>query len=344
MSNRIMIGLTLIFSAVAFTGCRTTKPGTHVEVVEKGGSRVYVAGAAGPGISRTMACAAAVNRAAGAISLRFAQDNDDIGDDIADELGASDGEVFLQRYARHQSAHATVPNLQFDPIEHICMATVRWQPPVFIKDAVTKFARDMKARETGEASTTPAASTTTAAPAAPAGTAPASAPPAAPVAVAPVAPPPPPAASVAPAPAVVTPVSQCRKELSRLERTLQKSQKQLDQLEECKRRTDGDETICHGYVLKLEKAQKYELGDEASLVKCMNVSLASNLRRALTDAIPGHAAVSVESRSDGSVILWAYAPARKTAWAIEVTPAGRAGKKTALAPNQLTWLRQQLGL
>ena len=60
-------------------GCIHTKAGTHVELVEQDGVNVYVSGAAGPGISRTIACRNAIQRAAAAIGHRFAQEHDGIG-------------------------------------------------------------------------------------------------------------------------------------------------------------------------------------------------------------------------------------------------------------------------
>ncbi|MEZ4272547.1 MAG: hypothetical protein R3C68_14300 [Myxococcota bacterium] len=84
------VGLGLGF----WVACTPTKPGAHVELVHKGGQSVYVSGAAGPGISRSIACRAAIQRSVAAIAQRFAYENRQIGAKIAKEVGASDGEVF----------------------------------------------------------------------------------------------------------------------------------------------------------------------------------------------------------------------------------------------------------
>jgi hypothetical protein len=323
--------------AVALSGlwaCRTTKPGTHVEVVDKGGTKVYAAGAAAPGISKSVACRGAVGRAAAAIALRFAQDYDDVGDDIADDVGASDGEVFLQRYAKETAMDSAVQDIQFDPIEHICMAQVNWTPPVFVKEAILKFAEKMKQ---DELSSTPGSEP---APAAPVDSGSGSPPPARP----PQTPPPPPV-SAAPAPAPAGPaVPACTSARAKLSKVLASSQKALDDFAECKRRTSGDETICHRYKLYAEDAQKKEEAAGAKLVACLNAGLSSNLRRALDDALPGHAAISVETSANGNPILFTFSPVDQTGFSIEVAADGRVVGKTGLAANQVSWVRQQLGL
>ena len=58
---------------VGAVGCIHTKPGTHVELVDQDGGKLYVAGAAAPGVSQSIACRAAVSRAAAAVAHRFAQ-------------------------------------------------------------------------------------------------------------------------------------------------------------------------------------------------------------------------------------------------------------------------------
>ena len=135
----------------ALTGCIHTKAGTHVEILDQDGKRLYVAGAAGPGVSQSIACKNAVQRAAAAVAHRFAQEEDGIGDDVAKAMGTSDGAPFLYGYANHTVMHSTVQDVTFDPGQSLCMATVRWQPPVFLKDAILKFAQGMKQRELEEA-------------------------------------------------------------------------------------------------------------------------------------------------------------------------------------------------
>jgi len=320
------------------SGCRHTSPGTHVELVDKDGVPTYVSGAAAPGMNKSQACTAAVGRAVAAIALRFAQENDDLGDDVAEAVGASDGEVFLQRYAKHTAERAAVQDVQFDPADHLCMATVRWKPPVFLKDAILAFAEQMKQAEVAAAEGTPAEATPGAPVAPPSAVAPSapavSTPPPAPVSVAPV-------ASVPAAPAATR---ACPRERDKLARVLSSSQKALDDLEECLRRTKGDETICHRYKLYVDEAHGKEADASGKLAACLNQGLSVVLRRALTEKLPGHAAVSVESRDDGSVVLWAFSPVARTAFALEVGPDGAERSRTALAANQVDWLRGQLGL
>jgi hypothetical protein len=313
--------------------CRTTKPATHVEVVDKGGTKVYAAGAAAPGVSKSVACRGAVGRAAAAIALRFAQDFDDIGDDVADAVGASDGEVFLQRYAKETAMDSAVQDVRFDPIEHICMAQVNWTPPVFVKEAIFKFAEKMKQ---GELSSTPGNEPTPPPPPASATPAPAARPPQTP---------PPPPVSAAPAPAPAGPsVPACRSARTELSTVLASSQKALDDLAECKRRTEGDETICHRYTLYADDAKKKEDAAGSQLVACLNGGLSSNLRRALDATLPGHAAVSVETSAAGNPILFTFSPVDQTGFSVEVAGDGSLVSRTGLAANQVTWVRQQLGL
>lgn len=312
-------------------GCRHTRPGTHVELVETDGTPTYVSGAAAAGQNKSIACTAAVGRTVAAIALRFAQENDDIGDDIAEAVGASDGEVFLQRYAKATAEHAAVQNVQFDPVEHLCMATVRWKPPVFLKDALLKFAEDMKAAETAGPSQ-PAAE--------------ASAPKAVESAPAPVAPstPPPAPVSVAPAAPAAPSVPSCPSERAKMSKILASSQGALDDLEECLSRTKGDEGVCHRYKLYVDEAQGKEQAAAMKFAACVNQGLSIVLRRALTESLAGHAAVSVESRGDGTVVLWAFSPVARTGFVLEVGPDGAERGRTPLAANQVQWVRQQLGL
>lgn len=325
-------------AALMLGACRTTKPGTHVEVVEKGGNKVYVSGAAGPGTNKSIACRGAVSRAAAAIALRFAQDFDDVGDQVAEEVGAADGEVFLQGYAKEQVIDAAVQDITFDPVEHLCMATVRWTPPVFVKDAVSKYAHRLRAEELAAAEG-PAASAQAPAAAAPADPAPAAAP------AAPSTPPPAAASVASPAPAPAPPPHPaCSRQRANLTQVLAQSQKSLDEFQECMRRTQNDETICHRYKLYVEDAQKKEAEAGRSLTSCLNEGLSSKIRLALSQNLPGHAAVSVESREDGSLILWTFSPVDQTAYAFELGADGTMVGKSPLAANQVQWVREQLGL
>ena len=224
-------------------GCIHTKAGTHVELVEQDGVDVYVSGAAGPGISRTIACRNAIQRAAAAIGHRFAQEHDGIGDDIADELGASDGKPFLYEYANAQVLDASVQDISFDPSQSLCMATVRWKPPVFIKDAVLAFGKRMKAGELKEAGAEP----TSTAPAAGSGS----------------------ASPVVAAPVVVDPCqSEKRKAL-----VAGKSASALEaEFTECKRRTQGDEGPCYAYAERFKRAQSDETTARSNLERCKEIN------------------------------------------------------------------------
>jgi hypothetical protein len=284
-----------------------------------------------------MACTAAVQRAVAAIALRFAQEHDDVGDDVAEALGASDGEPFLQRYAKHEAETGAVQDVQFDPVEHLCMATVRWKPPLFIEEAVLKYAARLKEQETQGPET---ASKRAAPPAAPATAAPPAAPAAAPPSAASVAPA---ASSAAPAPARPA-APQCKRPRRKLDKALAGGRRALADYEECSRRTDGDDTICHRYKLYVEEAQRKERSAGEGLCDCLNQHLSTAHRQALHQSLRGHAAVAVETRADGTLILWTFSPVHKTAFAFEVSPSGEAAGQTPLAANQVQWVRGQLGL
>jgi hypothetical protein len=129
-----------------------------------------------------------------------------------------------------------------------------------------------------------------------------------------------------------------------LKEVLRKSGQALAELNECLRRTSNDETICHRYKLYVDDARGKEDGAGQTLADCLNTGLSVTLRAALSRAVPGHAAVSVETRSDGSVVLWAFSPVSHTAFALAVSPSGRPVDRAPLAANQVQWLRQQLGL
>ena len=221
-------------------GCIHTKAGTHVEILDQDGKRLYVAGAAGPGISQSIACKKAVQRAAAAVAHRFAQEEDGIGDDVADAMGASDGAPFLYGYANHTVMHSTVQDVTFDPGQSLCMATVRWQPPVFLKDAILKFAKGMKQRELEEADTVAAAE--------------AGRPVGAPEANAPA--------------ATGAPKDPCSLQKRKASVTGAKMAKQKGYLEECKRRTGGDMDTCHAYGLRFEEAVRKDADARGALARC----------------------------------------------------------------------------
>lgn len=356
MNNPWRVILTLLTVA----GCAGTKPGTHVELVDQDGRDVYVAGAVAPGVNQSLACSAAVSRAVQAIGDKFAAENDDLGDDIAEAMGARDGEVFLQRYAKDSALDAAVQDVKFNPTEHMCMATIRWTPDVFIKEQVLKHAQAMKARELGQAPGADAAVAPAQVVPQPATVAPVASPPPPPVSVAPAvaapaqagAPPAavvvaPPTAPVQPAPvgpAPVAAVPACAAEKKSLAKTTAASTKALADFEDCMSRTKRDETICHRYKLYVDEAAQKERAAATPLVACLNQGLSTPTRRVLGAELAGHAAVPVENRADGTLILWTYAPLDKTAFALEVGPDGASRSRSALAANQVQWVRQQLGL
>lgn len=243
---------------VGLIACRATKPGTDVEVMDEGGTKVYVAGAAGPGINQGVACDTAVNRSVAAIALRFTQDNDDIQEAVAKDVGVKDGRVFLQRFAKAKLQSAAVQDTTFDPANHLCMATVRWTPPVFVKDAVKEYAEEVKAQE--EAALHPAPAPAPAQTTAPAG-APAAPPPTNPVTSSPATP--------APAPATPPP-PQCPKERGKLAKADEALQSASDELTECMRRTSNNTTTCHRYQLYVEQAQDKQKSAKDTLDRCMS--------------------------------------------------------------------------
>ncbi|MBI5510039.1 MAG: hypothetical protein HY903_14880 [Deltaproteobacteria bacterium] len=244
-----MRGGSILWVAAALTsfGCSHTSPGTHVEIVDKDGAISYVSGAAGIGTNQSLACGQAVSRAVAAVALKFADKNDDIAEDVAKEVGAEDGRVFMQRYAKATAMDAAVQDVQFDPVEHVCVASIRWTPPVFVKEAIRKYAEAIKRDELGE----PAAPKAAPAPAASAspGPAPTAAPAAAP---APAAPPPDPCKSQ-------------RAQATKTQRTLQKAN---DDFSECTRRTSGDERMCSRYKAYVDEAGAKEASARKTLDDC----------------------------------------------------------------------------
>lgn len=329
------IRFTFFVAAMALIGCRTTKPATEVRLVDNGGQQVYVGGAAGPGLSQSAACTTAVNRAVRAIALRFAQENDSEADDIADAVGVKDGAVFMERFARDSALNAAVQDVQFDPADHLCLATVRWTPPVFVEQAVLKYAERLKAAElAGETnSTEPVRETNTPAPSAE------------PQPRADLGPPPPPSGSVAPAPNPQGPsVPECSREKKQLASGSSSAESALDDFAECKRRTDGDEDICIRYKLYVDEAQQKQRDRATQLAQCLNRPLEPALQSAIRDELPTHAALVVENRDDGTRIVWAYSPLESTSYALEIDSQGALVGRSSLVGDQRAWLRSSLRL
>ncbi len=255
--------LVLGFGLVGLVGCRTTKPGTHVEVMDESGSKVYVAGAAGPGMNQGLACDTAVSRSVAAIALRFTQDNDDIADDVAKEVGVEDGRVFLERFARAKLQSAAVQDTRFNPADHLCMATVRWTPPVFVKQAVSEYAAEVKAQEyaamhpndnqTAPATTQPAPGVQAAPPAASPGTTSTTAP-----------------AATAPAQPAQPTLPECPKEKGKLAKADEAAQKAQDELGECLRRTNDNVKTCSRYQLYVDQALAKQKSAQEALTRCIS--------------------------------------------------------------------------
>jgi len=206
-----------------------------------------VGGAAGIGSNQGLACGQAVSRAVGAIAITFADKNDDIAEDVAKSVGVSDGRIFLQRYAKETAMEAAVQDVQFDPIEHLCVASIRWTPPVFVKEAMLKYAEAVKRQELGSP---PAVRTAESA------TAPASTPPPT-AAPAPAAATPAPTVVSTPAP-VPAPAPICEAERAHHRKTLKAKEKAVADFNECKRRTSGDEGICSRYKAYNDEATDKE--------------------------------------------------------------------------------------
>lgn len=349
-----IVGLTLV--AVAGFACGHTRPATYVELLEQGGAPLYVAGAAGSGLNQSLACNMAVGRAVTALAEKFA-DNDDLEEEVAEALDVDDAKAFLFRYARDAALGAAVQDVQFDPVEHLCMATIRWQPPAFPKEAVLKLAEQIRRAEAGGPPPTnaPAAAVSSPAPVPASPSAPATPPPPA-VSVAPPAPAapsvPPPApgsvvagspATTAPPPAMPAPPA-CVEARRALEKALAEARGTTDKLAECLRRTGNDEQVCVRYKMQVGEAATKQEGRGRALASCLNGGLGATLRAAVEAALPGHAARPIETRPDGNLLLWTVSPVASTAYALEIGPDGREIAKAPLAANQVQWLRQQLGL
>jgi len=253
----ILLGICLLLVNLPL-GCTHTKDGTHVELIEMDGREGYVAGAAGIAKSKTLACRLAIQRAAKAVAHRFAQEHDDLGDDLADELGAEDGASFLYGYVNHQILNMPVQDISYDPSEHTCFATVRWQPPVFLKDALKKFAAGLKASETAAAETKVVVTE-------PAESAPelTDSRPNPVSAVNPVR-----AESAIPAkPAPARIV--CKRERNQLKGVNRVLGEKEATFNECKRRTNGDAEACYRYGLYVEKAQIAKQQATTDLQRCL---------------------------------------------------------------------------
>lgn len=249
-----------VLAWVALSACAHSIPGTHVELVDRGGSHVYVGGAAGPGVSQGVACDLAVQRAVQAIAERFAADQSDVAARVAKAVGVENGRVFLERYVHEAAGDATVHDVRFDPIDHFCLVTVNWTPPLFVEKAVLAYAHRLEAAEVGssEGSAKRAAPGAGQAAAAPAAAAPSAATP----------PPPTPAASRAPVPSPprAAPKSPCSKEAQQLHAALSASRRTQDDYNECLRRAGPQQ--CYDYRLYRDDAEAKQETAAQALAAC----------------------------------------------------------------------------
>tara|TARA_Y100001934_G_C12263263_1_gene731097 strand:- start:169 stop:960 length:792 start_codon:yes stop_codon:yes gene_type:complete len=250
----IIIALSLFFGV----GCTHTKSGTHVEVIEMNGREAYVAGAAGIGKSQTLACRFAIQRAAKAVSHRFAQEHEDLGDDVAEALGAEDGASFLYGFVNQQILSMPVQDVSFDPTEHTCLATVRWQPPVFLKKALMKYGEALKAEETqdnkeGKAAAPPANDVNAEQDSGPSEVAPRE------------------SKAVTAAPKAPEKKVVCASEKRKIKQANRVLGEKESILNECKRRTNGDADACYRYGLYVEKAQIAKEEATLALRRCEEV-------------------------------------------------------------------------
>lgn len=251
--NAFIIGVLASLWAV---GCTHTKAGTHVEVIEMNGRDAYVSGAVGIGKSKTLACRLAIQRAAKAVAHRFAQERDGAGDEVAEAVGAEDGAAFLHGFVNSEILSMPVQDVTFDPSEHTCYATVRWQPPVFLKQALMKYAEKVKAAEV-EQKAAPAANSAQEVQE-PATAATAAQSPAAPAKTAAT-------ATVAAKPAV------CVKEKNKVKAAYRLLGEKEASFNECKRRTDGDADVCYRYGLYVDKAVVAKDQAELDLKRCKDL-------------------------------------------------------------------------
>jgi hypothetical protein len=248
----------VVAGLVTVVGCRTTTPATDVQVVDDAGTKKYVGGAAGPGINQQIACNTAVNRALNAIALRFAQDNDSIADAVAKEVGTSDGHVFLQKFASAKLQEASVQDVSFDPAQHLCMASVRWTPPTFVKDAVSEYAVQLKQQEehpNQPAQAQPQAAPTTATGAPPPSTTSSNGEPVV-------------GGSSSSGSPVAPTAPACPKERDRLRKADDALQAAQDELDECMRRTNNNTTTCTRYKLYVDQAKAKDDSAKASVDRC----------------------------------------------------------------------------
>jgi hypothetical protein len=369
------VRLCALGASFVLAACGHSRPATHVELVDEGGGKTWVAGAAGSGLNKSLACEMALSRSVQALAEKYA-DEGGLTDDVGKALNLDDAKPLVYRYAHDAALGAAVQDMQFDPVEHLCMAVIRWRPPAFAKDAIIQFAEKVRQAELGGHETQAAPPASAAAPAAPA---PVAAPPPAPVYVAqpsaaspsarPAAPgptPEPTAASspsaeapapapvvAAPAPAAVAaqasavssaPPPACTAERRGLDKALYGGRKAEADFQECLDRTSNDAKVCVRYKMYVDEAKEKQSKAAAGLSRCLNRPLSTKLRQAVNTALPGYAARAIETRPDGTLVLWTLSPLDQTAFALEVGADGQPAAKSPLAANQVQWLKGQLGL
>ena len=229
-AHRIPTGIWTVLALLTSMACSHSIPGTHVEVLNKSGTMTYVGGAAGQAKAKSQACQMAVLRSTNAIADEFANREQKVAEAIAKSLDLSDGRPLLAQYAKKQVLDAAVQEVKYNPADFTCMASVRWKAPVFVKDAVMKYAHEAKERELGSPD--------------PSGTS---------------------GENRGSSEAQPNP---CTHEERAVRDALRERKKHKDKLNECLRKTEGDESICHRYVLYDQEAASAEESAQSALQGC----------------------------------------------------------------------------
>ena len=149
MKNRISLMSSAVYMLSVFmlTGCYTSLPGTHVELIERDGRKAYVVGAVGMGTNRAVACRAAVGNAVAEAARRFAHERDDLVEIAEDSVDVDDGRPLVDSYARSLLNSARVRDEMFNPIEHTCWVTVDFIEPLMARDGFRAYLKSFGSTE-----------------------------------------------------------------------------------------------------------------------------------------------------------------------------------------------------
>ena len=143
-NGRMIAGGWLALCLALSTGCYTSLPGTHAEVVEQNGRTAYVVGAVGMGTNRALACRSAVTNGVAEAARRFTHERDDLVE-LAERLAdVDDGRSIVDSFARSLLLEAKVSDEMFNPIEHTCWVTVQFIEPLLARDGLRAFVADLK--------------------------------------------------------------------------------------------------------------------------------------------------------------------------------------------------------